>query len=162
MRIMGALRPHEALNVLRALEDLASADPQLVALLVTLGEVRAGRPGTLIGQISAAGVARAFEGGWDAERLLSTLERAGGAAPAALARQLREWGRRFGEVQLYRGLALIELADDFALNELLANTALSRYLLYRFSPRLVAVRPEGVEALHAELVQKGYTPKVAL
>jgi hypothetical protein len=140
---------------------LASADPQLLALLVTLGEVRVGRAGKFIGRISAAGAARAFEGGWDAERVLSTLERAGGAVPRALARQLREWWRRFGEVQLYRGLALIELADDFALNELLANTALSRYLLYRFSPRLVAVRPEGLEALRAELVDKGYTPTVA-
>ena len=40
MRIMGAPRPHEALNVLRALEDLASADPLnvrgVLATLLTL------------------------------------------------------------------------------------------------------------------------------
>jgi hypothetical protein len=57
-------------------------------------------------------------------------------------------------------LALVELADDFALTELLAGTTLARILLYRFSPRLIAVRPEGLEAWRAELVAKGYTPKL--
>ena len=41
---MGAPRPHEALNVLRALEDLASADPLnvrgvLATLLTVDGEI---------------------------------------------------------------------------------------------------------------------------
>jgi hypothetical protein len=32
--------------------------------------------------------------------------------------------------------------------------------LYRFSPRLIALRPEGVAALHEQLMAKGYTPKL--
>jgi hypothetical protein len=81
-------------------------------------------------------------------------------APAALAAQVRAWEARWGEVQIYRHLALVELADDYALDELLAGTSLSRHLLYRFSPRLIAVQPAGLDALRAELVAKGYTPRL--
>jgi hypothetical protein len=64
-------------------------------------------------------------------------------------------------LQIYQNLALLELGDDFAFDELMANTSLSRNLLYRFGPRLAAIRSEAVEALRAELVEKGYTPKLA-
>ena len=85
---------------------------------------------------------------------------AGEALPAALDTSLRKWWLDYGSLQIYEDLAVVELADDYALNELLAGTSLSRYLLYRFSPRLVAVRPEGVDLLREELVKKGYTPKI--
>jgi hypothetical protein len=39
---------------------------------------------------------------------------------------------------------------------------LSRYLLYRFSPRLVAIRPEGAAELREEMIKKGYTPKTVV
>jgi hypothetical protein len=77
-----------------------------------------------------------------------------------MAEQWREWSRRLGELQIYQGLALLELGDDFAFDELMANTSLSRSLLFRFGPRLAAIRPEALETLRAELVDKGYTPKV--
>ncbi len=81
--------------------------------------------------------------------------------PRALAESLRGWRESFGSVQIYSRVALLELADDYALAELMAGTSLSNYLLYRFSPRLAALRPEGLEALQAEMEKKGYTPKVA-
>jgi hypothetical protein len=56
-------------------------------------------------------------------------------------------------------VAVIELADDYALSELLASTSLAKHLLYRFSPRLIAVRAEGVDELRTDLIRKGYTPK---
>lgn len=142
------------------LQPLA-ADRQVLGLLSLLGEVHSGPHGELDYQITVAGAARAFEAGWDAERILAALEKAAGAPPpAGLAQPLRQWWAHFGDVHLYHDLALIELADDYALAELLANTSLAQYLLYRFSPRLIALRPEGVETLRAELVSKGYTPKM--
>ena len=105
---------------------------------------------------------RAFQAGWEAEPLLETLaEAAGQPVPEALAGALREWWAHFGDVHLYSGVALMELADDYALAELLSSTSLAQYLLFRFSPRVIALRPEGVEALRAELIGRGYTPKVA-
>jgi len=143
-----------------SLQPLA-ADQKLLGLLSLLGEIRSGPRGELHYQITATGAARAFEAGWEAERILAALEKGASAPPpAAIAQPLRQWWARFGDVHLYSDLALVELADDYALAELLAATSLSQYLLYRFSPRLIAIRPEGVETLREEMVSKGYTPKV--
>jgi len=137
------------------------AEPALLGLLASLGELRPGPAGSLVSTPTAQGALSVFQSGWDAERLIAALEQAAGQpAPAALAEQWREWSRRLGELQIYQGLALLELGDDFAFDELMANTSLSRSLLYRFGPRLAAIRPEAVETLRGELVEKGYTPKV--
>lgn len=136
------------------------AGPELVGLLGLLGQVQVGPAGQLDYTLTAASVSAAFQAGWESERLLAELaEAAGRPVPAALAARLREWEARFGEVQIYTSLALVELADDYALTELLAGTSLARLLLYRFSPRLIAVRPEGLAEWRAELVAKGYTPR---
>ena len=139
----------------------SAAQPALLGLLATLGELRPGPAGSLVSAPTAQGALRVFQSGWDAQRLIAALEQAAGQpVPAALAEQWREWSGRLGELQVYQGLALLELGDDFAFDELMANTSLSRSLLYRFGPRLAAIRPEAVETLRAELVEKGYTPKV--
>ena len=57
-------------------------------------------------------------------------------------------------------LTVLELADDLALRELMANTDLRRHIIHQFSPRLVVVEDSAVDALVEELVKKGYTPKV--
>ncbi|MCC6190434.1 MAG: helicase-associated domain-containing protein [Anaerolineales bacterium] len=139
----------------------AGAKTELVRLLGQLGQVSAGPDGTLDYAVSAQGASQALRSGWSSDRILAVLaDGAGAPVPAELAGRLREWEARTGEVQLYERLALVELADDYALDELLAGTSLARYLLYRFSPRLVAIRPEGVEALRDELVARGYTPRL--
>ncbi len=136
------------------------AGPELVGLLGMLGQVQVGPAGQLDYTLTAASVSAAFLAGWESERLLAELAQAAGQpVPPALAARLREWEARFGEVQIYSSLALVELADDYALTELLAATSLARLLLYRFSPRLIAVRPEGLAEWRAELVAKGYTPR---
>lgn len=135
--------------------------PDLLGLLGRLGPLAIGPDGTLDYRLTGQGFGQALQAGWSSDRILEALaEAAGGPPPAELAQRLREWEAHTGEVQLYRRLALVELADDYALNELLAGTSLARYLLYRFSPRLIAIRPEGLAALREELVSKGYTPKV--
>lgn len=139
----------------------AIAGPRLLSTLSLLGEPRAEAGGMLSFTLTPAGAIRAFQSGWDAERLLEAMAAtAGEPAPAGLAAALRQWWAHFGEVHLYPDLALMELADDFALTELLSSTSLAQYLLFRFSPRVIALRPEGVAPLRAELEAKGYTPKV--
>jgi hypothetical protein len=133
----------------------------LLSTLSLLGEARAGAAGQLCYTVTPAGAMRAFQAGWDPDRLLEALGAAASQpVPPALVEALRGWWAHFGDVQLYTEIALLELADDYALPELLASTSLAQHLLYRFSPRVIALRPEGVEALRAELVGRGYTPKV--
>jgi hypothetical protein len=129
--------------------------------------------------LTPQGAARAFSLGWTVENILSTLEEAaqpgsGRTAPgkdetlapqALLPEEVRQrfhaWSESYARFHLYEEIALVELGDDFALNELLVNTRLNAYLLYVFNPRLVAFRPEGVQDLLASLEASGYTPKVA-
>jgi hypothetical protein len=139
---------------------LESASGSLIGLAILLGTVDSGREGAVVVRPNLIGAGRAFEAGWSAERIADTLAaEAGQPVPSALADALRKWWQDFGSVQIYQDVALMEFGDDYALGELLAGTSLSRYLLYRFSPRLIAIRPEGAAELREELVKKGYTPK---
>ncbi|MBI4769398.1 MAG: hypothetical protein HY784_03020 [Chloroflexi bacterium] len=105
---------------------------------------------------------RAFEAGWTARGIIAALTEAAHIEPTVeLAKHLERWWENFGRLHLYHDLALIEFSDDFALPELLAGTALSRHLLYRFSPRLIAVRPDSIEELFADLEARGHTPRRA-
>ena len=141
---------------------LESASGDLIGLALQLGVVEVSPDGVVSVRPTLQGAGRAFEAGWSAERILDTLKaEAGYAAPTGLAAALQKWWQDFGRVQIYQDVALIEFKDDYALSELLAGTSLSRFLLYRFSPRLIAIRPEGAEELRNELVKKGYTPKTA-
>jgi hypothetical protein len=139
-----------------------SATSQLVKLLAVLGEPRLTTDNAIAYHVSAAGATNAFATGWDLDQVFSILQEAAGALPlAGLAASLQKWWQDYGSLHIYEDIALLELADDYALNEMLAGTSLSRYLLYRFSPRLVAIRTEGVDLLRNELVNTGYTPKLS-
>lgn len=143
--------------------DPGLAGPRLLSLAPILGELQtSAAPGKLRYRITARGARRAFSVGWTLERIVETLQEAAGAArlPEALAGSLRQWWENYGRLQLYDNLALVELADDYALDELLVSTRLSAHLVYVFNRRLVAVRPEGVEDLISSLEAAGYTPKI--
>lgn len=81
-------------------------------------------------------------------------------AIVSLAATLRRWWQSYGRSRLYEGLTVLELGDDYVLPELLVATGLRQHLVYQFSPRLVAVDPDGADALIAELRRRGYTPLV--
>ena len=139
-----------------------AAQTETLNLITQLCEARADSRSQLIYRPTPAGASRLFEAGWTDASVIAALEKAlQGPLPESLARTIRSWWANFGALHLYADVALIEFADDYALTELLAGTSLSQVLLYRFSPRLIAIRPEGVEALKADLVKRGYTPKVA-
>jgi hypothetical protein len=142
--------------------QLEAASSTLIGLLVQLGNIQVNQQGAVVVHPTLLGAGRAFETGWTTERIFTILAaEAGKPVPPDLMETLQKWWQNFGSVQLYQDIALIEFNDDFALNELLGGTSLPRYLLFRFSPRLVAIRPEGVAELREEMVKKGYTPKTA-
>jgi hypothetical protein len=63
-------------------------------------------------------------------------------------------------ITLHQNAALIECADDLALDELMAATPLPAHVIRQLSPRAVIVDPEYVEPLIQAMIQKGYTPRV--
>jgi hypothetical protein len=148
--------------------DLDLATPDLINLLMRIAvpvtnKVKTGSsiPRRLSYQISEQGLSEAFETGWTVEQVIARLQSAADQPLSAwLVERMRTIWDHFGRLQIYEDMALIEFADDYCLPELLAGTQLSQILLYTFSPRLIAVRPEAVEKFVADLQAKGYTPRL--
>lgn len=129
-------------------------------LLSTLGEPLLNDDGELRYRPTLAGAAACFNRGLAPVAILRQLSRqTENEPPIALTSRLMRWHDRFGQLQLYPELALISLADDYALAELLATTALPQHLIYKFNPRLIAVDPVAVDDLIAEFTLRGYAPK---
>jgi hypothetical protein len=61
---------------------------------------------------------------------------------------------------LHQNVALIECADDLALEELMAATPLPAHAIRQLTPRAVIVDPDYVDAVLQAMTQKGYTPRV--
>jgi hypothetical protein len=66
-----------------------------------------------------------------------------------------------GMAILHQHVALIECADDIALEELMAATPLPAHVIRRLSPRVVMVDPEYLDPVIQAMIQKGYTPRVS-
>jgi hypothetical protein len=107
------------------------------------------------------GMQYAFNSGWSLEKIVSVLEKnLGMPLPREMRQAFDSLWEHNGRLYVYQDMALVELADDYALPELLASTSLNQILLYAFSPRVIAVNPQGVDRWLTELQTKGYTPKV--
>ena len=112
-------------------------------------------------RIHETGLGKAFDDGWTLEQIVSRLEKGlGEPLPAGLLARMQPMWERFGRLQLYDDMTLIEFSDDFCLPELLAATSLSQILLTTFTPRLVAVRTDKAAEYLAELQDRGYTPRM--
>ena len=112
-------------------------------------------------RLTDTGLGQAFETGWTLEQITAKLQAASGApVPATLIKRMQPLWERYGRLQLYEDLALIQFGDDYCLPELIAGTRLSQILLFTFSPRLIAIRPEAAVSFLAELQAKGYTPRL--
>ena len=67
---------------------------------------------------------------------------------------------RFGKTHIYEDLTLIEFSDDHALRELQAAGILKGALIYEFSPRIIAVKPEMLDTISKRLEKQNYTPRM--
>ena len=112
-------------------------------------------------RITTNSAQRAFEQGWTGQSILNALkEYSGNPVPEPLRGQILAWSEGYGQVHLYDQVSLVEFADDFALQELLASTSLAQHMIYQFSPRLVAIQADAIETFRDELVRLGHTPRV--
>lgn len=134
---------------------------ELYALLNTMARLENATPQHLSYHLDANSVHHLYEQGATAQTLIERLNQFSPApVSAAWQRRLREWETHYGQLHLYQGIALIELADDFALQELLASTSLRDHLVYQFSNRLIAVQPQAVDGLVQEMEKRGHTPRI--
>lgn len=130
-------------------------------LLNVVGQLEATSAQQFRYRITAATAPRAFEQGWTGRAILDELEKHSDAPiPGPLRGHILTWAESYGQVHLYDEVTLIEFADDFALQELLASTSLVQRLVYQFSPRLVAIKTGAVDTLRDELVRLGHTPRI--
>ena len=134
---------------------------QLHDMLHLIGRLEKATPGRFVYRITAEGMLRALEQGQTIERITASLkELCGRDIPPAWQERFHTWSQNYGKLHVYESVTLIELADDFALQEIMINTSLREHLIYQFSPRLVAIRPDAVDTLVQEMEKRGYTPRV--
>ena len=134
---------------------------QLYDLLQTMGTLQTSTPRQFVYQITAASIQNAFDKGETPQTLLHSLGQiCPKEIPEAWEQKLTLWHQNYGQLHLYRDITLLELADEYILQELLLNTSLRENLVYQFSPRLVAISTQAVDELVEEMEKRGYTPRV--
>ncbi|MFQ6014196.1 MAG: helicase-associated domain-containing protein [Anaerolineae bacterium] len=111
-------------------------------------------------QLTQESVHRLLAQGVKIEDVVTFLEKASGAPlPQNVAYTLREWGARYGEIQL-REAWLLQTRDELLLKELQALPELKPYLEEAISPTAITVRGEKVAELVEKLRELGYLPRV--
>jgi hypothetical protein len=138
-----------------------SNDMTAHALLARAGDVAEATAAGVRYRLTARGVQGVLDSGLgagDLRRFL--LDRAAGAVSDEVLVRLDAWCTGYGTTRLYDDLALVEVAEDALLPEILAATSLGAHVLQAFTPRLVAVAPQAVDAVVAELTRLGYAPRV--
>jgi len=110
--------------------------------------------------LTPASIERAIGAGITLEEVAQHFERAGAPMPDAARALYQSIAERFGRIRLYESLTILQLADDYALRELMSATSLGQHVVYQISPRAVVVNADAVDGLVAEMIAKGYTPGV--
>ena len=145
---------------LRVALDVAVADASVLSMLEHIGDLERFEAGSFRYRITAHSLRDALARGYTLSAILDFLaQHSQSLLPEAAQSRLERWAGGFGQAQIYNGLALIELADELLLPELLRSTSLRSALLEQLSPQLLLIDPARSDALWAELVAKGYTPQ---
>jgi hypothetical protein len=137
------------------------APAQLQDLLHLLGTLEETTPERFVYRITAEGILLALEQGQTVDQLFDRIAQwSQTEIPEAWREKVHAWSENYGKLHIYDDIALIEMADEYVLRELLSNTCLEQHLIYQFSPRLIAIQPDAVDNLVEEMEKRGYTPHV--
>ena len=109
-------------------------------------------------QLTPASIERALAQGVNVEDAIRLFESFNAPMPPAAQALFKTIADRFGRVRVYESLSVLELADDYALRELVSNTSLGDHIVYQISPRAVVVETDAIDTLMDEMVARGYTP----
>lgn len=156
--------PQEAIKLqddLTAMVMPGSAPIELYNLLGDIGQLESATPQHFFYRLTVDSVQNQFDQGQSAQTLIAALDQACPVEiPASWKNKLEEWQENYGKLHLYQGMTLIELADEYLAQELMMSTSLGKNIIYQFSPRLIAIRPDAVDDFVQEMEKKGYMPRV--
>jgi hypothetical protein len=111
-------------------------------------------------RLSKDSIRRNLEGGGKIADIIAFLEKASAQPlPQNVAYSLREWGGRYGEIEVHRA-ALLTVADALLLQELRANKRVGLRVRDELSPQAVTVDEGEVVGLVERLRKAGYLPRV--
>ncbi|MCW1967949.1 MAG: helicase-associated domain-containing protein [Anaerolineae bacterium] len=79
---------------------------------------------------------------------------------AAAKTRFEQIAERYGQVRIYDGATVLQVADEITLRELLASTSLANFVIYQLSPRALVIDVAGVDELMREMSTQGHTPKL--
>jgi hypothetical protein len=134
-------------------------DLRRLALLIATEAAQ--RSDVRVFKLAPAAVRATLQRGLSLDDVAEHFAAAGFPLPQAMVEQLQTWQSRAGRHHLYDNLAVIELSEDVLLAEIQAIAHLLDIPVYQASPRcLLVLDPTAVPTLTAELVRRGYTPKV--
>lgn len=75
-----------------------------------------------------------------------------------LLAQLEHWIASYGQVRLYTGVSLLEVADTLVMRELVATTSVEEQIVQTITPTRMILRKQGVERLIEDLKRRGQVP----
>ena len=75
-----------------------------------------------------------------------------------LMAQLERWTASYGQIRLYTGVSLLEVADELVMRELNATTSVEEQIVQTLSPTRLLLNKQGIERIIEELKQRGQTP----
>ncbi len=110
-------------------------------------------------RLTKASVTRAIQRGMHVDQVILELEQAaGGEIPQNVRYSLHEWERQARRVEIWPGVALLEVDDEQILDDLLASAETRNLFKRRLGPRLIEVAPQQLEAVQQLLWQRQFLP----
>jgi hypothetical protein len=72
--------------------------------------------------------------------------------------QLERWTTSYGQIRLYTGVSLLEVADVLVMRELNATTSVEEQIVQTLSPTRLLLNKQSIERIIEELKRRGQTP----
>jgi hypothetical protein len=155
------------LEVLEAGELLVSCTPAawpLIELIEEFAEFAGVHVTRLCYRITPGSLTEALRHGKQPARLLHMLrgqaakEQQDDGPLQRLLAQLEHWIASYGQVRLYTGVSLLEVADTLVMRELVATTSVEEQIVQTITPTRMILKKQGAERLIEDLKRKGQVP----
>lgn len=75
-----------------------------------------------------------------------------------LIAQLERWMASYGQIRIYTGVSLLEVADGLVMRELNVTTSVEEQIVRALSPTQLLLKKQGMERVIEELRRRGQTP----
>jgi hypothetical protein len=137
-----------------------TASGGLLGTLLQLAEPTHLPDGRLHFRFTPVAAQQAFQAGAVPADVHARLVEAGAPPPTAVAEALAQWFDSWGTTHRYDDLALLEVADETLLAELLARPGVAEHGVFRCGPTTLALDPSAVDKVVAQLRRWGYLAKV--